>query len=166
MTGVLPVGGFKWIKNASKMSEEDIKNYDENSSLGFFLKVDFEYPKELHDLHSDLPFLPEKMEINGHSKLVCTLYDKRGYAKDIRNLRQALNHGLKLKKVHKAIAFYQEAWLKPYIDMNTDLRKDAKNDFEKDFYKLMNNAVFGRSIVNVRRHRDIKLVTNDKKDVS
>ena len=90
-------------------------------------------------------------------------YDKKGYVTHIRNIKQALNHSLKLKKVRKAIAFYQEAWLKPYTDMNTGLRKNAKNDFEKDFYKLMNNAVFGRSIMNVRRHRDIKLVTNGKK---
>ena len=91
---------------------------------------------------------------------------KKGYFAHIRNIKQALNHGLKQKKVHKGIAFYQEAWFKPYIDMNTELRKNAKNNFEKDFYKLMNNAVFGRSIMNVRRHRDIKLVTNDKKGVS
>ena len=71
----------------------------------------------------------------------------------IRNIKQALNHGLKLKKVRKAIAFYQEAWLKPYIDMNTELRKGAKKNFEKHFYKLMNNAVFGGSIMNVRRQR-------------
>ena len=103
------------------------------------------------------------MEINGHNKLVCTLYDKEGYVAHIRNIKQALNHGLKLKKVCKVIAFYQEAWLKLYIDMSTELRKKAKNNFEKEFYKLMNNAVFGRSIRNVRRHRDIKLVTDDKK---
>ena len=73
----LPAGGFKWIKNTSKMDEEFIKNYDENSDIGYFLKVDLEYPRELHDLYSDLPFLPEKMEINGHNKLVCMLYDKK-----------------------------------------------------------------------------------------
>ena len=108
-------------------------------------------------------FLPEKMEINGHSKLARTLYDKKRYVAQIRNIKQALKHGLKLKKVRKAIAFYQEAWLRPYIEMNTELRKNAKNNFEKDFYKLMNNAVFGCSIMNVRSRRDIKLVTNDKK---
>ena len=120
----------------------------------------------MHDLHSDLPFLLEKMRVGKHDKLVCTLYNKKRYVAHIKNIKQALNYGLKLKKVHKAIDFYQEAWLKLYIDMNTELRKNAKNDFEKDFYKLINNAVFGRSIINVRRHRDIKLVTDDKKGVS
>ena len=159
----LHVGGFKWVKNVSKIDEKFKKNYDENSDVGYFLQTDLEYPKELHDLHSYLLFLPEEMEINKYYKLVCALYDKKGYVVHIRNIKQALNHGLKLKKVHKAIAFYQEEWLKLYVDMNTELRKEAENDFEKDFYKLMNDAVFGRSIMNIRRHRDIKLVTDDKK---
>ena len=131
----LPVGSFKWVKIAPRIDEEFIKNYDENSDIGYFLKVDIQYFKELHGLYSDLPFLPESMKINNHDKLVCTLYDKKRYVAQIRNIKEALNHDLKLKKVRKAIAFYQEAWLKPYIDMNTELRKKAKNDFEKDFYK-------------------------------
>ena len=158
----LPASSFKWVKNVSRIDEEFIKNNDENSNdIEYFVKVNFEYPKELHDLHSDLLFLTEKMKINKHDKLVCTLYDKKGYVAHIKNIKQPLNHGLKLKKVSKAIAFYQEALLKPYIDMNTELRKVAKNDYEKYFCKLMNNAVFGRSLMNVRRHRDIKLVTDD-----
>ena len=73
----LPVGGFKWVKNVSRIDKDFIKNYDEDEAVGFFLKIDIEYPKELHDLHSDLPFLPERIKINKCNKLVCNLYDKK-----------------------------------------------------------------------------------------
>ena len=163
MSQKLPVNGFIWVKNTSKIDEEFIKNYDEDSDKGYILEIEVKYPRKLHDLHSDLPFLPKRMKIGKCKKLVCNLRNKKKYVVHVRSLKQALNHGLKLKKVHRIIEFNQEAWLKPYIDMNTELRKIAKSDFEKDFFKLMNNAVFGKTMENIRKNRDIKLVTTDKK---
>ena len=163
MSKKLPVDGFKWIDGLTMFTEDFIKSYNEESDIGYMLVADVEYPKNLHVLHSDLPFLPERMKINKCSKLVCNLNNKENYSVHILALKQALNHGLKLTKVHSVIEFRQECWLKPCIDLNTDLRKDAKNEFEKDFYKLMNNSVFGNTMENVRNHRDIKLVTTDER---
>ena len=103
------------------------------------------------------------MKIDKCKKLVCNLLNKKKYVVHIKSLKQALNHGLKLKKVHRIIELNQKAWLKPYIDTNTELRKVVGNDFEKDFCKLMNNAVFRKTMGNIRKHRNIKLVTTDKK---
>ena len=153
MSQKLPVNGFKWVNDVSEVDENLIKNYDEDNDKGYILEVDVKYPRKLHDLHSDLLFLPERMKTDKCKKLVCNLHNKKKYVVHIRSLKQALNHGLKLKKVHRIIEFNQEAWLKTYIDMNTELRKIAKNDFEKDFFKLMNNAVFGKTMENVRKHR-------------
>ena len=163
MSQKVPVNGFKWLEDTSEINEEFIKNYDENNDKGYILEVDVKYPRKLHDIHSDLPFLPKRMKIDKCKKLVCNLLNKKKYVAHIKSLKQALNHGLKLKKIYRIIEFNQEAWLKPDIDMNTELRKVASNDFEKDFYKLMNNAVFGKTMENVRKHRDIKLVTTNKK---
>ena len=146
-----------------QFDEHFIKNYNEESDEGYFLEVDVQYLEKLHELHNDLPFLPERMKIEKVEKLVANLHNKTEYVIQIRNLKQALQHGLVLKKVHKVIKFNQNAWLKPYIDMNTELGKKAKNDFEKDFFKLMNNAVFGKTMKNVRKQRDIKLVTTERR---
>ena len=165
MSKKLPVNGFKWFDSniISEINEDFIKNYDENNDKGYILEVDIKCPKRLHELHSDLPFLSERMEVNKCKKLVCNLFNKKKYVAHINALKQALNHGLKLKKIHRIIKFNQEAWLKPYIDMKTELRKAAKNDFEKDLFKLMNNSVFGKTMENIRKHREIKPVTIDKK---
>ena len=96
-------------------------------------------------------------------KLICNLSNKTKYVIHVNSLKQALNHGLKLKKIHRVIEFNQKVWLKPCVDMNTELRKAAENDFEKDLFKLMNNSVFEKTMENIRKHRDIKLVKTDKK---
>ena len=165
MSKKLPTNGFKWL-DSNGINEDFIKNYDENNDKGYIFEVDVKYPKRLHKLHSDLPFLSERMEVNKCKKLICNLFNKKKYVTHINSLKQALNHGLKLKKIHRIIEFNQEAWLKLYIDMNTELRKAAKNDFEKDLFKLMNNSVFGKTMENIRKHRDIKLVITDKKEVN
>ena len=167
MSKKLPVNGFKWIDNNETagpvINDDFIKNYDENNDKGYNFEVDVKYPKRLYHLHSDLLFLSERMEINKCKKLVCNLFNKKKYLTHINTLKQALNHGLKFKKIHRVIEFNQEAWLKPYIDMNTELRKLAKKDFEKDLFKLMNNSVFGKTMENIRKNRDIKLGTTDRK---
>ena len=144
----LPISNFKWTDNLSKYTENFIKNYDENSDGGSILKVDVEFPKQLWGLHKDLPFLAERKKIGKVEKRVTSIEDKEKYVIHISALKQALNHGLILKKVHRVIELKQETWLKPYIDMNTRLRTEAKNDF----FKLMNNSVFGKTMENVRKH--------------
>ena len=144
MSQKLPVDGFKWVEDLSKFNKSFIKNFDENIDKGYILEVDVKYPINLRILHNDLPFLPEIMKNNKSNKIVCNVQDKENYVVHINGLKQELNHGLVLKEVHRVIQFNQEAWLKPYIDMNTKLRKEAKNHFEKDFFKLVNNSVFGK----------------------
>ena len=161
----LPVNRFKWENDLSKFNENFTKNYNENSDVGYFLEVDVEYPKKLFGSHKDLPFLPERKKLEKVEKLVCSIEDKEKYVIHIRPIKQVLNNGLKLKKVHRVIKIKQKAWLKLYIDMNTKLRKEAKSEFGKDFFKLMNNSVFGKTMENVRKHRDIKLVTTEEKRI-
>ena len=159
MSQPLPTGGFKWVDvNPNKISELTTR-----TDKGYILEVDVSYPKDLHDSHNDLPFLCETMKINGVEKLVPNLKDKKSYVIHIQALNQALQHGLRLDRIHRAIEFDQSPWLKTYIDFNTQLRTAATNDFKKDFFKLMNNLVFGKTMENIRKHRNIKLVTTEEK---
>ena len=144
-----PVRDFKWENDISEIDESYIKNYDEEGDR--YDEVDFQYPKELHIDHSNFSFLPERMEINKCKKLACNLFDKKEYVDHIFSLKQALNHGLKIIMITKVLRFYQEDWLRPYIELNTNLRKKAKDDFEKDEFKFLNNAVYGKTMENVRK---------------
>ena len=163
MSQPLPVGDIKWIKNKSKFTTDFIKNYDVNSNKGYIFEATIIYPEKLHDKHKDLPFLLAKQIINKCQKLICSIYDKEKYVVHIRALKQALNYGLELEKVHNVTEFKQEAWMKSYIDMNTELRKNTNNESDKNFFKLMNNSVFGKTMENVRNYRDIKLVRANKR---
>ena len=150
MCQCLPLRDFRWI-DADEMTTERILRYDGGkSSTGFALEVDLEYPAELHDEHNDYPLAPEHLTINGVRKLAPNFHAKTKYVVHVENLQFYLKRGLVLTKIHRVLQFEQQAWLKPYIDHNSALRQRAKNDFEKDYYKLLNNAFYGKTMENVR----------------
>ena len=175
MSQYMPTGGFRWVK------PEDFKleNVRDKSEIGHILEVDLEYPEHLHDLHNDYPFCPEQVVVKDEmlsnysrmvaeqhklknaksTKLITNLCKKEKYVIHERNLKQAVDAGLILTKIHRVLEFDQKPWLKEYIDFNTEKRKQAKNDFEKDFFKLMNNAVFGKTMENLRKRKNVKLIT-------
>ena len=142
--------------NISEISELSTRQDDR-----YLLEVDVAYPSKLHDKHNKLPFMCSRMKIGNVEKLVLELYYKKRYVIQIRALEQALSHGLVLKRIHRAIEFKQSPWMREYLDFNTKLKTARKNDFEKDFYKLMNNSVFGKMMENIRKHCDIKMVNNE-----
>ena len=125
---------FESIKDTSQFNADFIKSYNAGSDKVYFLEVDVQHTEKLHELHNDLPFLPERIKIENFEKLVVNLHDKTEYVIHTKELKQPFNHGLVLKNIHRVIKFNQDAWLKQYIDMNTDLRKKAKNNFEKDSF--------------------------------
>ena len=164
MSEKLPVHSFKWMTN------KEIENLFNNQIVQVWkktpciLEVDLTYPEELHDLHNDYPLCPERVECEkGVKKLIPNLRDKNNYVVHYKTLMQCLRLGMKLKKIHRGIKFIEDAFLKPYIDKNTSLRAQAKNNFEKDFFKLMNNAVFGKTMENIRNRVNIKLVNTGEK---
>ena len=159
MSQPFPTGGFKWVD----VNPNEISELATRTDKGYILEVDVSYSKDLHDSHNHLPFMCERMEINGVEKLVPNLRDKKNYLIHIQALNQAPRHGLRLDRIHQVIEFDQSPWLKTYIDFNTQLRTAATNDFEKDFFKLMNNSFFEKTMENIRKHRNIKLVMTEEK---
>ena len=172
MSQPLPYGNFKWVNAEGVIAKE--------YGISHIYEVDLEYPKELHDLHNDYPCAPEKLKVtddmlsdycreikdkfnissgNVH-KLIPTLGDKKNYVLHERNLKLYLSLGLKLKKVHRVLEFDEKPWLKPYIVFNTEKRTNAKNAFEKEFFKLMNNSVYGKTMENVKKRSNIYLETD------
>ena len=154
MSRPLPIEGFKW------MAEDELKDWRKHSCI---LEVDLEYPKELHDAHNEYPLAPERLEINKVEKLISNLNNKTSYVLHYKNLKLYESLGMKVTKIHRGIKFEESPWLKEYIDMNTNLRVKAKNEFEKDFFKLMNNSVFGKTMENIRNRVDVQLVNNKMK---
>ena len=161
MSQALPTGEFRWIDVKEEDPEELTEKLVNNSKwkYGYLLEVDVDYPKELHNSHNDLPFLCEKFKVNGVEKLVPNLFNKEKYVIHIKALKQALDHGLVLRKIHRVIQFKQSSWMKEYIDFNTKLRTAAKNDFEKDLQTYEQFSIW-KTMENIRRHRDIRLVNN------
>ncbi|XP_011166542.2 uncharacterized protein LOC105200606 [Solenopsis invicta] len=156
MSEPLPYTDFKWID----VDRFKLESVTRESDVEYILEVDLGYPEEIHDSHKDLPFCPTR-EKPGRKvdKLLATLYDKERYVIHYRNLQQCLEHGMVLKKIYRILGFRQSTWLRGYIDLNTALRTRAVNDFERNLYKLMNNAVFGKTMENVRNRVDVRLLT-------
>ena len=161
MTQKLPTHGFKWI-DVNKSSVLKLLE-KKDTKQGYIFEVDLVYPKSLWKTHNDYPLAPEKVKINKVEKLISSFLPKKNYVLHYKNLKQYLEEGMMLKKVHRGIKFYQSPWMEPYIRKNTDLRKKAENDFERDFFKLMNNIVFGKTIENIRKRQNVELVDDRKK---
>ena len=162
MSEKLPTHGFKWLTGGEM--EKIYENRHNLNNMPCILEVDLEYPENLHDQHNDYPLCPEKVKCkNGVEKLIPNLRNKKKYVLHYKNLIQCLDMGLKIKHIHRGIKFVESEWMKPYIDKNTKLRAKAKNNFEKDFYKLMNNSVFGKTMENIRNRVDVKLVNTEEK---
>ena len=177
----LPYSGFKWL-NQKEISDFCLNSIEKNSSIGYILEVELEYPDDLHELHNDYPLAPEKFEVSqnmlsnfrfnianeygitigGVSKLVPNLGNKSKYVVHYRNLQLYLSLGMKLTKIHRILKFKQSDWLKKYIDSNTDKIKNAANSFEKVFLKFINNVLFGKTMENLRKSIHVKLINNAK----
>ena len=173
----LPHEKFEWVKNVDEL---DVMSINKKSDVGYFLEVDLEYPNELHELHNDYPLAPEKLAVSNNmlfeycqkiadeydikvgniKKLIPNLHNKTKYVLHYRNLQLYLSLGMKLTKIDGALQFKQSDWMKRYIDFNTEKRKNATNDFDKDFFTLMINSIYGKTIENLRKRINVILVNN------
>ena len=179
MSSYRPYGGFNWLKNVDNF---DVISVSEKSLIECILQVDLEYPDELHVLHNDYPLTPEKLAISYDMlsdyckkipdeygikvgdvmKLIPNLGGKTNYVLHYRNLQLYLSLGMKLTKIHRVLKFKQSDWMKKYIDFNTEKRTNAANSFEKGFFKLMINSVYGKTMENLRKKVNVRLVNNEK----
>ena len=173
MQKMMPIGNYKWN---TALTLQQILDTPADADVGFFVEVDLLYPKELHDTHNGLPLAPEKRQImpqwlsayaksfglkpNKVPKLIETLFDKKNYVCHYENLKFYVKHGLVVEKLHRVCEFNQSKWLGVYIEKNTIMRKQAENDFEKNFFKLMSNACFGKTMENLRKRSKIAFVGN------
>lgn len=157
MRRLLPINNFRWASD-SEIKQFDITTQQPDSDVGYILEVDLEYPQSLHNLHNDYPFCAETRIPSGGKikKLLLTLENKNNYVTHYINLKQSLEKGVVCKKIHRILIFNQSTWLKSYIDLNSQMRAQAKNSFEKDFFKLMNNSIFGKTIENVENRVDVR----------
>ena len=162
MSKELPTHGFRWM---SPSQLENWERYCAKIGRGCILEVDLEYPQELHDLHSDYPLARDHLQMGRVEKLIPNLYRKENYVVHYKALRMYVKYGLKVTKIHRGIVFHDSPWMKPYIDFNTKLRMQSKNTFEKNFFKLMNNSVFGKTMEDIRKRTDIKLVTTPEQAI-
>lgn len=163
MIEYLPQKEFVWL-TAEQIDSFDVMQISNTSDIGYVLEVDLTYPDSLHDFHNDFPFCPELM-IPPNSKfknckLIPNLNNKHKYIIHYKNLKQCLDAGLVLTQTHRILQFKQSCWLKPYIDLNTKLRNQATNEFERDCFKLKTNSVFGKTMENVDKRVDVKLVSH------
>src|SRR5690606_13083739 len=179
----LPHSDFKWenIKeyylNDNEINVEKILNINVDDDRGYIFEVDLIIPKELHDYFNDYPPAPEniigefspiiskqikdlKLKTIKCKKLIPNLYDKKNYVTHIKNLQLYIKLGLKINKIRRILSFKQEAYFKDYIQFNTNKRKIAKSDFEKDFYKALNNMLFGKTMEDIRKHRSFNILVH------
>ena len=178
MSDPLPVRGFRWLTE-EEIAVLDISSYDEHSRVGYIFEVDLDVPDAVHDRHNDYPLAPEKLTIDKtmlspfqqqfpeeqqktSQKLTPNLLPKKNYVTHYRNLQFYLKEGLELKRVHRVLTFIQEPWLARYIDFNTQMRAQSRSSFGKDFFKLMNNSVFGKTQECLRNRISVEVVTNRK----